>query len=432
MNFACDGFYGVLFAIEGITDGRAVLNGPTGCRGTPAYFSDASFPRQNVLRTERYEEPFFFGLSRIPCTFLDADDYIAGAGEKLEAVLAKIAENPCGFTAVVNSPGASLIGDDLAGYVREAGIADRCMVFETAAYSKPVFAGFDMAVTGILRWMRLNRLPKSGMRVNLLGLSLYHKHWEGTRAELIKICELMGLSVVAVPCCGSTIAEIRESATASYNVVVFPEYAKETAEWYERELGIPAIRSPSGAPIGFSATEEWICCVARETGADPRKALGYLKELRYTAYHALSRYYNELGLVKGMSFSVKADASVALPLVRWLYTYLGMCPVAVRVSPDSDVSAGDALTAFLSDCGLETVLSCRPEDADADVFFGDGLTGMIFWRKGCCRSFVDMANEPGISIDVVAKTHLGGIGALYLLEQILNAANQIQYQNIFK
>ncbi|ADN36986.1 oxidoreductase/nitrogenase component 1 [Methanolacinia petrolearia DSM 11571] len=429
LNFDCDGFYGTLFAIEGISDGRAVLNGPTGCRGHPAYFSDRVFSRNNPFKKINPEEFFFFGLPRIPLTYLDADDYIAGSGEKLEAILPKIADMDGSFIAIVNSPGASLIGDDLNRFLRDAGLQERCMAFESSSYSETVAAGFDAAIVSVLKWLKLNRLPGIKKRINLLGLSIYHKHWEGTRDELVKICMLMGLDVISSPGAGSSVAEMKESASASFNVIVFPEYSERTAGWYEDELGIPSIRSPHGAPVGFSATEEWINTIADATGADPEPALDYIKEMRRIAFHKLGRFYNERGFPKGMTFSVEADASIALPLVRWLYEYLNMFPVSVSIKPESDAGYGRTLCDFLESNSIGESLRVRPDDVPSDVFVGEGLKGSILRNNGLCLANIDIANRSGDYIDVVPKTHLGGAGALYLLEQILNAANRIRYKN---
>jgi nitrogenase molybdenum-iron protein alpha/beta subunit len=278
MLFDPDGFIGTLLAIEGISDARAVLNGPTGCRGNPAYFSDRHFPRENSLNRRSFEEPFFFGQSRIPCTYLDRDDYIMGSGEKLTSILRLIAEMGDTFLAIVNSPGACLIGDDLNRFLVNFSLANRCMAIESAAYSRPFAAGFDDTIAAILRWLRLNKLQQLRNRVNLLGISMYQKYWQGNIAEIRHLCHLMGLEVVSIPGGGCSVAQLRESVTASYNIVIFPEYAKKTASFYEKEFDIPAIYPPCGSPVGFGPTEEWIKTVARVTKQNPTQALDYMKE----------------------------------------------------------------------------------------------------------------------------------------------------------
>lgn len=421
VKFEEDGFFGTLLAIEGISDARAVMNGPTGCRGNPAYFSDRHFPRDNSLNRRSFEELFYFGQSRIPCTYLDSDDYIHGSTEKLREILPLIAEKGDSFMAIVNSPGASLIGDDLNRFLADAGLKDKCMAFEEAAYSQPLPAGFDETIVAILKWLRLNRLPKSGNRVNLLGFSIYQKYWKGNIAELTRLCELMGLSVVSTPGAGSDTATIRESATASCNILIYPEYAERTAEWYESELGIPAIHPSGGAPVGFDATESWIREVAEATGRDPAPALEDIRRKRTDAYHQISRYFNESGYPKGATFGIRADSSFALPLVKWLYEYLGMLPVSVGLMPGEEAETVQKLTGFLESAGLSEALSAGPETLMQDFYFSDGISGNHLELSGRCRHSIEIFNRISGEIEFTRKAFLGGEGALYILERIFNA-----------
>lgn len=415
-----DGFFGTLLAIEGISDTRAVMNGPTGCRGNPAYFSDRHFPRDNSLNRRSFEELFFFGQSRIPCTYLDSDDYIHGSTEKLREILPIIAEKGDSFMAIVNSPGASLIGDDLNRFLKEAGLEDICMAFEDAAYSKPLPEGFDEAMLAILKWLRLNRLPKSKKRVNLLGFSIYQKYWKGNIAELTRLCGLMGLSVVSTPGAGSDTAMLRESSTASFNIIIYPEYARRTAAWYESELGIPPVYSPEGAPVGFDATETWIREVAGATGCDPAPALEEIRRKRTVAYHQISRFFNEAGYPKGTSFGVRADSSFAFPLVKWLYEYLGMLPVSVDLMPGEDRGTTEKMTGFLKSKDLNGAFGADPVNAIPDFYFSDGLSGNHLLHLGKCRHSVELFNRMSGETEFIQKAFLGGEGALYILEIIFN------------
>jgi hypothetical protein len=74
----------------------------------------------------------------------------------------------------------------------------------------------------------------------------------------------------------------------------------------------------------------------------------------------------------------------------------------------------------------------KPENTSCDIFIGEGLNGTALCYNAVCSTNIDIANRSGDYIDVIPKTHLGGVGALYLIEQILNAANTIKYQKTFK
>jgi len=421
MNLDADGFIGTLLAIEGISDARAVMNGPNGCRGNPAYFSDRHYPRENSLNRRSFEELFFFGQSRIPCTYLDSDDYILGSTQKLQEILPLIAEKGDAFLALVNSPGASLIGDDLNRFLKEARLDHICMAFEGAAYSRPLPEGFDVAIAAVLRWLRLSRLPRVKNRVNLLGFSMTQKFWQGNIAEIRHLCELMGLTVVSVPGAGSSISELRESTTASCNIVVFPEYSQKTAEFYESEFGIPAVYSHDGAPVGFTATETWIRTVAAATGRDPAPALEEIKKQRTHAYHQIARYYHEAGYPRGTTFAVRGDSSFVLPLTMWLYEYLGMLPVSVETMAGEDPGSIVRLREFLAAHDLSGALGADPAAAGPDIYFGDGLSGKDLELSGRCRKSVEIFNRMNGDVHFTQKAFLGGVGALWILELVFNA-----------
>lgn len=419
-----DGFIGTLLAIEGIADARAVLNGPNGCRGYPAYFSDRHYPRENSLDRRTFEELFYFGQPRIPCTYLDSDDYILGSTEKLREILPLVAAKGDAFLAVVNSPGASLIGDDLVRFLAEAHLDHVCMAFPGAAYSRPLPEGFDEAIAAVLKWLRLNRLPRMKNRVNLLGFSMIQKHWQGNIRELSHLLGLMGLSVVAVPGAGSSIAELRESATASLNIVVFPEYAQKTAEFYEDEFGIPAIVSSAGAPVGFFATETWIRTIAEATGRDPAPALAEIQKRRMHAYHQIARFHHEAGYPKGATFAVRGDASFVLPLTMWLHDYLGMIPVSVMCMSGEDKVMAARLTDFLAVNHCSDAYGADPVAVKPDFYFGDDLTGMDLILSGRCRETVGLFNRATGNPEFVQKAFLGGTGALHILELIFHAVKR--------
>ena len=74
-----DGFYGSMLASESLTDGMTILHGPGGCRGYAASLSSRYVPRE----FKTVEGDFFFHRSRVPCTFVDRDDYIYGASKKV-------------------------------------------------------------------------------------------------------------------------------------------------------------------------------------------------------------------------------------------------------------------------------------------------------------------------------------------------------------
>ena len=82
----------------------------------------------------------------MPATYLDDHDYVFGATDKLEKILPVVAQKGHSLVAVVNSPGAALIGDDLERFIAQAGLPVPCIAIESAGFSDSFTTGFQRAV----------------------------------------------------------------------------------------------------------------------------------------------------------------------------------------------------------------------------------------------------------------------------------------------
>lgn len=101
-----DSLTGAILAIEGINDDAVLLNGPTGCKFYHGALAESQLPRESSYDPLRFLEEFYFGQPRVPATYLDGDDYVFGATEKLKRILPAIAQRGHRLLAVINTPGA--------------------------------------------------------------------------------------------------------------------------------------------------------------------------------------------------------------------------------------------------------------------------------------------------------------------------------------
>ncbi len=420
--FSPDAFTGSILAVEGIKDAAVILNGPTGCKLYHSFLSDRQFPRESSHDPLAFQGEFYFGQPRVPCTGLDGEDYIRGSLEKFEKALTAIAAKEKGLLMVINSPGASLVGDNLKNVIKKAGMQDRCFVVENPGFSLPASRGFENVALALLEHMKLRslQLPVNPKKVNLIGLSLLHKHWEGSVAEMKRLLAFLGLDVGAVFLAGTSLGEIRESGDAACNIVLFPEYGRRIAEWYRESFGTPAVFSPLGAPIGFDASESLLSEVAAVLNIDPAPALAEIRKARKASYRQISRFYSYSGLPKGASFSIRAESSLACPLTHWLYSYLGMVPLAVQLLPGSDPEEAESLRVFLEEKGFYEAWDRDPSLESTDIAFADGPTLQLLKAKGCCKAGIEITLPEEGYIHIIPKTYLGVSGALLLLEEIIN------------
>ncbi|MDR3146743.1 MAG: nitrogenase component 1 [Treponema sp.] len=422
-NITPDSFSGAIFAVEGIRDSCTVLNGPTGCKFYHSAIAESQFQRNLGRNPLIFRSEFHFGMPRVPATYLDGNDYVFSGREKLERLLRLVAGGDYGLIAVINSPGAALIGDDLGDFLERTVRGLPCFALETAGFSGSFGAGYQRALAGAIDALRAEPGAPRPRTVNLLGLGIYQRYHEGDRHALEGLLRLCGVELLGVPGAGDDTATLARLGQAALNVVVYPEFGAELAEKLRADYGTPALALEQGPPLGFDATEGFIRQVCAALDAEPTPALERVGAARARAYRFLARFTTLLGFPKGTLFSIKAEASTAYALTRWLSSYLGMIPQAISLNDEAEspfvprlrayldsIKRGAALTSPLSPCHLLL--------GDANSIAALRLEGQRF-----CGIEIAM---PSLSyIDVTEKSLLGEQGALFLLEQVLNGLRYV-------
>ena len=279
-----DGFTGAILALEGIRDAAVLLNGPTGCKFYHGALSDAGLPRESSMDPLLFSDEFYFGQPRVPATYLDGHDYVFGATEKLGRILPKVAEKGHRLIAVVNSPGAALIGDDLERFIASAGLSVPCVAIESTGFSESFSRGFQEAILLTLACVARKHVSIRTKRVNLVGVSIFHHHWEGNVAELRRLLAVCGISVHTVLSAGCTVSDIEHMGSVEANLVVHAELADQLAPFLETRFGSLVVTPESGAPIGFSETECWIKSACAALNTNPSPALDEITKSRRRAH----------------------------------------------------------------------------------------------------------------------------------------------------
>jgi nitrogenase molybdenum-iron protein alpha/beta subunit len=425
-NIAPDSFSGALFAVEGVRDGCTILNGPTGCKFYHSAISDSQFMRQASYSPLEYTEGFF-GQPRIPATYLDGHDYVFGSGEKLSNILRIAAGKKYALIAVINSPGAALIGDDLdrliAGETGKAGVP--CFALENSGFSGSFGSGYRKAMLKVLDVLELKTEKKRSRAVNLIGLSIYQKYFDANYKTVKGLLKRCGIETISAPGAGDTAEEMRNIPSAALNVVMYPEYGKEIAGYLEERFAVPYLIPEEGPPVGFYSTGCFIKQICEYFNASSAGAEAVLDAARARAYLQISRFSSLLGMPRGCLFSVKADSSTSYALTRWLCSYLGMIPAAVSVLPGGDGAFTKKLEDFLVSVNHGEALTNSITKTPAQILLADGNTISAARLSGQKFCGIEIALPSLGYIDVTEKTLFGAEGGLFLLEQILNGLRYV-------
>jgi len=413
-----DGFTGALLACESILDGAVVLHGPTGCRAHHSALSEMVFPRDISPEKLNFLEPYFFGQPRIPTTYLDGDDFVFGAREKLVKALQEIIKRNPSLISIINSPGAALIGDNIAQSIAEAKLSIPCAVVEMPKLSHSLAEGYQQGLIAMLQSLSLPPLPPRARKVTLIGLSSVHHYWSGGVAELQRLLALCGIEVICAVGAGSTIEEYRHIPSAACHAVVYNEYADRIGPWLAQHYGGAIATSDWGAPVGFPATEAWVKAVAYAVKADPLPALEDIRQQRRRVSRLIGQATGSAAALKGLSFAVQTDPSIAWPLARWLYEYIGMLPVAVDTSDYTATPLAVQLQTWMESIGCAGAWQKPWRSAQPDLLFADGCQSAQARGSGCCGA-IDLILPAEARLDIVPKAVLGAAGGTWLVEWIL-------------
>ncbi len=403
-SITADSLTGAVFALEGMRNAVVLLNGPMGCRfyhSTTSRFLMTRPLLKLPAGQDGTREPvdyntlndWFFRQERVPCTCLDGYDYVYGTKEKVREALTFIRDSvDLDLLAIVNSPGACLIGDDLKETARSVLGGTRTVMVESPGLSGTFEEGWSRAATALLEqagtalWRERMPEKRTGKRVNLLGLSVWQRYFEGDLAEMKRLFALCGAEVTAALCADCSVEELARMPEADLNVVLDPAAGTEAARYLERVCGTPYVVFP-GFPVGFSATERMFEEIGKLLGISCEALFEESGLARALAWYKIEQVYATSGKPRGVTFFVGGSAAQKQAYESFLTEYLGM----------------------------------EPSDPErAELVFGDAnlISELMLKNRRFCGIEISL---PGMGyIDLVPKTHMGIRGALFLIEQVLN------------
>lgn len=413
---APDGFAGALIAIESIDGVKVLLNGPAGCRNRFMVLM-RQLMRDIDHDSERYNVPYFKGQGRVPCTYIDEQDFINGGYPKIRDALEVIRDVEDCHIVILDSPGASLIGDDHSKAITDAGMDERAFSISSHYMSDTFERSYDRTVATILKHMDLERIEPRRGKVNIIGYPVTDKDWLHGLGEIRSLLNKMGLEIGAVIGAGSSWDSIRDSMDAEANILIYPEFGRMTSEFLESEMSIPTIRAV--APIGFDSTREWIGVIASALDVDPGPAMDHLRSVMRDVTTAIASDKGRSKNLRGMTFDIEAIPSIAFPLTRWLIEYLGMVPSAIRFT-SSDKGSEEHLRDYLEARGLSPVIGA-PRLLYTDVVLTNGHDALNLEEERRCGVGIDISFPSVKEMPILPEPLIGPLGAMYIADRILNS-----------
>ncbi|MDM0113813.1 ferredoxin:protochlorophyllide reductase (ATP-dependent) subunit B [Variovorax sp. J22R133] len=227
---------------------------------------------------------------------------------------------------------AELIQDDPGGLARALALPIPVVALELPSYQRKENWGASETFYQMVRAMAGPSIPPPGTPralrgagrkpcCNILGpTALGFRHRDDV-SEIRQLLESLGVEVRIVAPLGATPDDLAQLGEADFNVVLYPEIARSTAQWLERSFGQPSTKT---VPIGAGATRDFIAEVAGLANIDTQQAL--LDATSRSPWYARSV---DSTYLTGKRVFIFGDATHAVAAARIASTEMGFTVVGL-------------------------------------------------------------------------------------------------------
>ena len=329
-------YFGVLWALSGIADGKVVEHGST---GTMAYNAI------NFRTLNRFDPKGILFTSG-----MDEEDVIMGREDKLIAAIRDVDQRyQPRLLSVVATAVTAVIGLDLAGIATEIEpqIQARLLTFTGGGFRGSYRDGIAEVLTTLAQ--KIVKAPRKSnpRRVNLLGVTINSFNHVSDVAEIRRLLGLFGIQVHTVLTQKTNVAEIETMSEAALNLVLDATGLK-AAEILEKRFGIPYLTE---LPFGLEGTVEWLETVEEKLQMRFEKAI-IAREIRQygetmCVHSSFRQPFDRLRVgisgsdayVRGLSQLIKKESAMD-----------------VKLAMIDESSAADETQCWLENLGIETVV----------------------------------------------------------------------------
>ena len=313
--------HGAAMTVLGVENCAVLTHGPQGC----AYLVDSAFAWQEAdwIETETL------------CTKLCEDEIVHGGEELLARTILEAKELNIQALFVLTACGPEVVGDDIVAVCQDlqSRIPFKLIPIECAGYKGSQYDGIDIALDTILRKLSRNSRKKIPRSVCLIAPQANaNPTWVGDLAWVKQTLSQMGIQVVATLTYKTALSDFDNISKAEASLLLSHDAGKKAADYLSSQLGVEQICQRMPLPIGMSNTERWVLELGKRFDvqglAEKLVAEGermVADTLRRKAW-GVSGESLDLRLLYRMPVAIIADATIGIPLVRFIFEDLEMTP----------------------------------------------------------------------------------------------------------
>ncbi|MFX1508205.1 MAG: nitrogenase component 1 [Promethearchaeota archaeon] len=407
-------FYGAAQTVLGLSGCCTIAHSPQGCQ----MLVDTAFSWQD----EDYTETVTL------CTKLCEDEIVYGGEDLLARTILEAKSLNAPLIFVLSACGPEIVGDDIVRVCEEMQpkIKAQLIPIESAGFRGSQYEGVDIALDVLLKKLTIKDEKKIANSVCLIAPHANsNPTWVGDLAWTKQILTKMGARVVATLTHQTPLKELEKVATAETSLLLSHDAGQNAANYLKKEFGVEPLCCGLPLPIGFTNIKRWL----RELGevfAAEEWVENFVIEGEKMVIEQCRRKWFELYSFHLESVAIVADATIGIPLIRFITEELEMIPKFISLRSSSQ-EIQNILKTELGKLGLNPKIVYQADvyqtqknlsEMKLEAVFGSEIEKYAIENLNIPLAFEIVA--PITSFRITNREYFGYTGMLNLLEIIQN------------
>ena len=406
--------YGAAQAALGVRGCCVLAHSPQGCYqlvGAAFGWQDADYTETLTL-----------------CTKLCEDEIVHGGEEVLARTIIEAQELDVPIMFVVTACGPEIVGDDIIAVCQDTSsqVSFQIVPILCAGFRGDQNQGTDIALDAILGQL----VPEDGERIprSVLLIAPHanaNPTWMGDLAWVKGVLAEMGATVAATLTHDTALSDFQNVPSAEGCIVLSHDAGQKAAEHLAQRYGIEQWGQGLPLPIGFTNTRRWLTELGKRLGAEA-VADRLITEGEKMVVEVCRRKGLEISAMHRAAAAIVADATVGMPLVRFITEDLEMIPKLISLR-SGQTGTKELLERELTELALSPRVLYNADVYQSKMALAEARPQMVLASnierhatEDLDIPFVFRLVNPISRFRLIDRAYWGYVGMLNLIESIQN------------
>jgi len=362
------------------------------------------------------------------CTKLCEDEIVHGGEEVLARTIIEAQELDVPIMFVVTACGPEIVGDDIIAVCQDTSsqVSFQIVPILCAGFRGDQNQGTDIALDAILRQL----VPEDGERIprSVLLIAPHanaNPTWMGDLAWVKGVLAEMGATVAATLTHDTALSDFQNVPSAEGCIVLSHDAGQKAAEHLAQRYGIEQWGQGLPLPIGFTNTRRWLTELGKRLGAEA-VADRLITEGEKMVVEVCRRKGLEISAMHRAAAAIVADATVGMPLVRFITEDLEMIPKLISLR-SGQTGTKELLERELTELALSPRVLYNADVYQSKMALAEARPQMVLASnierhatEDLDIPFVFRLVNPISRFRLIDRAYWGYVGMLNLIESIQN------------